>query len=70
MRVSAWETSAMIQIARLRRLADNCLMLSSAARDATARADILACAAEYRARAAELEARVACQPKARQEVCS
>ncbi len=56
----------MIQIARLRRLADNCLMLSSAARDATARADILACAAEYQARAAELEARVACLPKARQ----
>ncbi len=46
----------MIQVERLRRLADNCLMLSSSARDANARADILAWAAEYNERAAELEA--------------
>ena len=58
----------MIQIERLRRLADNCLMLSTAARDDSARADILDCAAEYRARAAELEAYVAGPPRVSHEV--
>jgi len=40
------------------------------AQGSTARADILACAAEYHARATELEAHVARLPKARQEACS
>ncbi len=51
-----------IQVARLRRLADNCLMLSSAARDENAREDILTWAAEYHARATELEAIVSSLP--------
>ena len=58
----------MIQVTRLRRLADNCLMLSAAARDASARADILAWAAEYNERAAELEAMLATIPRPEPEV--